>query len=182
MNRILKFVGVGITVTLIDFLVYNFALKVLLGGNNDLIWLASIISGVAGTIAAYLLHSNITWKGRDPGKYGVYKFFAWNILLVVAIRPALTFVFGVMDGLYEFTFMITSGMGLPFAFEFVESTGVYVLMTVVIMVLNFLFYDRVVFGSVSKKDNHKEKVDMNRVRKSGEKEKRTEKRDKRTNK
>lgn len=182
MNKIFKFVGVGITVTLIDFLVYNFSLSVLLGGNNDLIWLASIISGVAGTISAYILHSNITWKGRDPGKYGIIKFFAWNVLLVVAIRPALTFIFGVMDGLYEFAFMIASGINLPFTFEFVESTGVYVLMTAVIMILNFLFYDRVVFGSVNKKDNHKEEVDVNRVRKSGEKEKRTEKRSKDTNK
>ncbi len=182
MNKIFKFVGVGITVTLIDYLVYSFVMMVLFGGNTDLVWLGSIISGVVGTIAAYILHSNITWRGRDPGKYGVLKFFGWNILLVAAIRPLLTLFFGLLDGLYEFAFMITDGIGIPFTFEFVESTGIYVLMTVVIMVLNFLFYDRVVFGEVKHKDNGKKKVNVDSVRKSGEEKQSQKETKKRTDK
>ena len=182
MNKIFKFVGVGITVTLIDYLVYSFVMMVLFGGNTDLVWLGSIISGVAGTIAAYILHSNITWRGRDPGKYGVLKFFGWNILLVAAIRPLLTLFFGLLDGLYEFAFMITDGIGIPFTFEFVESTGIYVLMTAVIMVLNFLFYDRVVFGEVKHKDNGKKKVNVDSVRKSGEEKQSQKETKKRTDK
>lgn len=182
MNKIFKFVGVGITVTLIDYLVYSFVMMVLFGGNTDLVWLGSIISGIVGTIAAYILHSNITWRGRDPGKYGVLKFFGWNVLLVAAIRPLLTLFFGLLDGLYEFAFMITDGIGIPFTFEFVESTGIYVLMTVVIMVLNFLFYDRVVFGEVKHKDNGKKKVNVDSVRKSGEEKQSQKETKKRTNK
>lgn len=182
MNKIFKFVGVGITVTLIDYLVYSFVMMVLFGGNTDLVWLGSIISGIVGTIAAYILHSNITWRGRDPGKYGVLKFFGWNVLLVAAIRPLLTLFFGLLDGLYEFAFMVTDGIGIPFTFEFVESTGIYVLMTVVIMVLNFLFYDRVVFGEVKHKDNGKKKVNVDSVRKSGEEKQSQKETKKRTNK
>ena len=100
MNKIFKFVGVGITVTIIDYLVYSFVVMVLFGGNTDQVWLGSIISGAVATIAAYILHSKITWKGRDPGKYGILKFFGWNILLVAAIRPLFTLFFGLLDGLY----------------------------------------------------------------------------------
>ncbi len=175
MNKIFKFIGVGLTVTLIDYLVYSFTMMVIFQGNTDLVWLDSITSGIAGTIAAYVLHSNITWRGRDPGKYGILKFFAWNALLVAVIRPGLTFIFGILDGLYEFAFMLTDGVGLPFTFEFVESTGIYILMTAVIMVLNFLFYDRVVFGTVNKKDDNNKEVDVNSVRKPREEKQRKKK-------
>lgn len=173
MNKIFKFVGVGVTCTIIDYAVYSLAMMLLFGGDTNLAWLATVISGVVATFAAYEMHSHITWKTSDPGKYGIIKFFAWNILLVIAIRPALTFIMGLLTGLYQFAFMISDGIGLPFSYEFVESTGIFVLMIAVTMVLNFLFYNRIIFGTpkvdgpADANENQREKVDVDSVGKAG---------------
>ena len=174
-NRILKFTGVGITCTIVDYALYSLFAVVIFGGNPNLYWLATMISGTVATFAAYMLHSHITWKERDPGKYGIVKFFAWNILLVIAIRPVLTFIFGILTGLYQFAFMITDGIGLPFSYEFVESTGIFVMMIAVTMVLNYLFYNRIIFGAVKTDENQREKVDVDGVRKAGEEKQRKQK-------
>ncbi len=168
--KILKFVGVGVACTIIDYTLYSLLVMLFFGGDTSRAWLATIVSGVVATFAAYELHSHITWKESDPGKFGIVKFFAWNALLVVAIRPALTFVLGLLTGFYQFAFMVSDGINLPFSYEFVESTGIFVLMTTVTMVLNFLFYNRIVFGK--KKDeesnkNQREKVDVDGVGEAG---------------
>lgn len=167
LNRILKFVGVGVACTIIDYALYSLFAVVIFGGNQNLYWLATIISGTVATFAAYELHSHITWKERDPGKYGIVKFFAWNIFLVIAIRPVLTILFGFLTGLYQFAFMIFDGVGLPFSYDFVESTGVFVLMIAVTMILNFLFYNRIIFGTAKSDEDSREKVDVDSVRKTG---------------
>lgn len=83
-------------------------------------WLASIFSGITATFVAFILHNKITWKERNPGRYGV------------------------------------------------ESTGIYVLMTIVTMTLNYIFYEKVVFGNVAKvQEKEGEEVDVERVRKAG---------------
>ena len=167
LNRILKFVGVGITCTIIDYALYSLFAVVIFGGDQNLYWLATIISGTISTLAGYELHSHITWKERDPGKYGIVKFFAWNILLVIAIRPVLTILFGFLTGLYQFAFMISDGIGLSFSYEFVESTGVFVLMIAVTMILNFLFYNRIIFGTAKPDENNGEKIDVDSVGEAG---------------
>ena len=169
MNRILKFAGVGIATTIFDYVVYSILVMAFFGGDTSKVAIATIISGTAATFVAYFLHSKITWRERNPGKYGIIKFFLWNVLLVIAIRPALTFVFGLLEGLYQFAFMISDGINLPFSYEFVNSTGIYVLMTIVTMILNYLFYGKIVFGKTNEKEG--EEVDMKRVGESREKEK-----------
>ena len=115
--------------------------------NNDLLWLSSLIATAVTTVVAYFAHSKITWKERSITKTAIYKFFIWNALLTFAISPALTQLFSLITPLYEFTFNITSALHLPFTYEFVLTTGTFVLTTAVIMILNFLFYDRFVFGN-----------------------------------
>lgn len=168
MNRILKFAGVGIATTIFDYVVYSLTVMLLFGGNVEKVGIAAVISGIAATFVAYFLHSRITWKERNPGKYGIIKFFLWNALVVIAIRPVLTWLFGLLDGLYQFMFMISSGINMPFSYEFVNSTGIYVLMTVVTMVLNFMFYEKIVFGKVKKEQG--EERDVKGVGQAGEKE------------
>ena len=170
-GRIMKYVGVGMTATVVDYAVYSLLIMVLFGGNADFAGVAAIISGIAATLVAYILHSKITWKTRDPGKYGIIKFFAWNALVVIVARPILTTIFGLFGGLYEFAFMITDGINLPFSFDFVQSTGIYILMTAVTMILNYLFYDKIVFGTTKTDEEEGENVDMKGVGESGEKEK-----------
>lgn len=150
MKKILRFVVVGFTLTAIDFLTYQLVINVIFGGNNDWLGVAAIISGIVATIAAYLLHKNITWQAKKTSSLTIIKFFLWNALLVAVVRPILTWAFGALVGLYQFAFMISGWLRLPFSYEFVESTGVYVLMIAVAMILNFLVYDRYVFSEKTK--------------------------------
>ena len=67
------------------------------------------------------------------------------------VKPVLTAFFRlpVFFWLYQLAFNICQFMHIPFSFEFVASTGNFVLMTGVTMVVNFLVYDRFVFGKKS---------------------------------
>ena len=173
-KRLFKYIVVGCTITLADFLIYTVLMAVVFSENVDMAGVASIISGVIATCVAYLLHGNITWKNRNPGKLGVVKFFAWNAFMVILLRPLMSFGFKSLTGLYQFAYMISSAIHLPFSYDFVENTGLFVLMTIVTMTLNFLCYDRVVFGGKADK-NEREEVDMYGVWDAGEKEKRQRK-------
>ena len=166
MQRIFKFAGVGIMATIADYLCYQLALHTFLQGN---LAIAAIFAGVIATFVAYLGHSRITWKTRDPGRWGIVKFFLWNAFVVILVRPVLVWIFELLTFLYGFGFWLSGLLHLPFSYEFVESTGVYVLMTAVTMILNYIFYGRVVFG---KEKEGGEQVNVKSVRKTGEKEKR----------
>lgn len=141
-----KYIIVGITLTLINFVIYTVLNRTIFHENNDLLWLVSLISCAITSIFGYLLHSRITWRERNPGKLGAVKFMIWNILLAMVISPFLTWVFSLITPLYEFAFNITSAIHLPFDYDFVMTTGVFCLTALCTMILNFLFYDRVVFG------------------------------------
>ena len=149
-EKIGKFTLVGLSLTILDFIVYNVVLQVFYGGSDSGIQVASIVSGTVATVAAYFGHSRITWRARKPREHGVAWFFGWNIFATVLIRPVVTGFFGLFTGLYDFAYSISSWLGLPFSREFVETTGVYVLMTAVIMVLNYAFYEQLVFGKERK--------------------------------
>lgn len=172
MKRVFKFIGVGLTVTVIEYTIYTLLMMVLFGGNTEMAPLATALSGAVAMIVAFLMHSKITWRERDPGKLGIIKFFAWNILLVALIRPGLAAFFELPVGLYQFAYMITSAIHLPFSYDFVESTGIYVLVTAISMVLNFICYEKVVFGTrIKVEEKQGEKIDMKSIRKSGEEKK-----------
>ena len=141
----IRYLLVGVSVTLFNYVLYA-VLSNLIIRNNDLLWLSSLTATAITAIVAYIAHSKITWKEREVTKTSIYKFFIWNALLTFAISPALTQLFSLITPLYEFAFNITSAMHLPFTYEFVLTTGAFVLVTAVIMILNFLFYDRFVFG------------------------------------
>ncbi|MBQ6396151.1 GtrA family protein [Candidatus Saccharibacteria bacterium] len=136
----------GMANTLISYAIYEaLALTVFRG---ELLPAASLVSGVVGILTGYFLHSQFTWKGREIGKKVLAKFFVWNVAISTVIKPALTAFFrlGVFGLLYKLAFDICQFIHIPFSYEFVESTGNFVLGTAVIMVINFLVYDRFVFG------------------------------------
>lgn len=160
MQKILKFAGVGIVATIVDYLIYQLCFWTL--GQN--VTLSAVLSGIVATFVAYLGHSHITWKTRDPGRFGIIKFFIWNFVVVIGVRPVLTWFFGLLTGLYEFAFAISGWLHLPFDYAFISSTGIYVLMTIVTMILNFIFYERIVF---SKEKTEGKQVDVQSVRQAG---------------
>lgn len=73
-------------------------------------------------------------------------FFVWNGLSALAITPFFTWLFGFTTPIYEFAHGITTALHIPFDYNFVESTGIFCLTTAVTMILNYLFYDKLVFG------------------------------------
>lgn len=149
-----KYLIIGVVLTVFNFLVYTFLARVIIN-NNELLWLDSIMSYLVATVLAYILHSKITWKERNPGKTGIIKFFAWNFITALAISPFLTWLFSLITPLYEFIYNIFSAIHLPFDYDFVESTSVFGLTTIITMTLNYLFYDKLVFGTKEDKNDDK---------------------------
>lgn len=165
-KKIGSFFVAGVTATVVDYAVYTLVARII--GNNDFLVLASIISGTLGIVVSYIMNSRITWKEKDPGKSGVVKFFGWNIFKTVAIRPVLVAGFGFLTAVYEFAFSISSSIGLPFDYEFVESTGIFCFATASTMVLSYLVYDKLIFSR--EKEKRGEKKDVESVRESREEE------------
>ena len=152
-----KFAIIGIILALFNFLIYTFLARVVFK-NNDFLWFNSIVAYILATFLAYFLHSRITWKERTPTKPGIVMFFVWNFVTALAISPFFTIFFKLMTPLYQFAHGITSAIGLPFDYNFVESTGVFCLTTLVTMVFNFLFYDKLVFGNIKFKKPTKNQI------------------------
>ena len=145
------FVGVGVTL-------FNYALYAILANlvikNNDLLWLSNFIATAVTTIVAYFAHSKITWKERHVTKASIIRFFIWNAMLTIAIAPGFTQLFSFFTPLYDFIYNITTTLHLPFSYEFVLTTGAFILTSIVILILNFLFYDKFVFPKHHTKPNN----------------------------
>lgn len=144
-----RYLVVGITLTLFNYSLYAILANLIIN-NSDFLWLSTIISTVVTTILAYLLHSKITWKERNITKTAIYKFFIWNGILAFAVGPWLTQLFSYISPLYNLAYDICQWLHLNFTYEFIQSTGAFVLTSAVVMVLNFLFYDKFVFGKEKK--------------------------------
>ncbi len=144
-----RYLIIGTSLAIFNFGFYTILANLIIK-NNDFLWLSTFISTLATTILAYILHSKITWKERPITKSAKYKFFIWNILLAVAIGPLLTQLFSLITPLYQFAFNISQAINLPFTYEFILSTGAFVLTAIVTTILNFFFYDKFVFGKAKK--------------------------------
>ena len=70
--------------------------------------------------------------------------------MAVALKPFTAWVVGTWTGLFQFALMVSEWLRLPFDYGTIEYLGVYGIATLVIMILNYFFYDRLVFGSKKK--------------------------------
>lgn len=140
-----RYLIIGVSLALFNYGLYTI-LSNLIIKNNDLIWLSTFIATGFTTVLAYILHSRITWKERPISKTAIYKFFIWNIMLTVVINPLLTQLFSYITPLYDFAFNIISSLNIPFSYEFVLTTGAFVLTTIITTIMNYFLYDRFVFG------------------------------------
>ncbi|MBQ8985541.1 GtrA family protein [Candidatus Saccharibacteria bacterium] len=147
----IRYFIVGVSLTIFNYTLYTILANLIIN-NSDFYWLATLISTAITTILAYILHSKITWKERDITKAAIYKFFIWNGLLTFPIGPGLTQLFASITPLYDLAYNICQNLHIDFTYEFVQSTGAFVLTSAVIMVINFLFYDKFVFGKKSSKE------------------------------
>ena len=140
-----RYLIIGIILTVFSYILYTILSNVIIKDNN-LIWLSTLIGTTITALLAYILHSKITWKERTVTKTAKYKFFIWNLALAFIISPSLTQIFSFATPLYKFAFSITEFLHLPFSYDFVLTTGAFVLATTITTVLNFFFYDKFVFG------------------------------------
>lgn len=140
-----RYIFVGIGITLFNYVLYTILANLLIK-NNDLLWLSTLISTAVTIIVAYIAHSKVTWKERNVTKHSIIRFFIWNVLLAIAVGPWFTQLFSLLTPLYEFAFNIFQAIHIPFSYEFVLTTGAFCFTSLVIMILNFFFYDRFVFG------------------------------------
>ena len=151
-----RYLIIGASLTIFNYGLYtilsNFIFK-----NPDFLWLATFIATAITTILAYLLHSKITWKERRISKTAVYKFFIWNGLLTFPIGPGLTQFFSLFTPLYELAYNICQNLHIGFSYEFVQSTGAFVLTAIVTMTMNFLLYNKFVFGEKPEKSKKPKK-------------------------
>lgn len=145
-----RYFVVGLLLTVFNYGLYtviaNFIIK-----NNDFIWVSTLISTFITTIVAYISHSKITWKEREITKTAIYKFFIWNLTFAFAIAPLITQLFSFITPLYDLAYNICQAMHISFSYDFIQSTGAFVLTSLLAMIINYLFYDKFVFG----KSNHK---------------------------
>ena len=146
-----RYLIVGVGISIFNYALYSILANVIIN-NNDLIWLSSLISTAVTIIVAYIAHSKITWKERNVTKHSIIRFLIWNIILAIAIGPWLTQLFSLFTPLYEFAYHIFEALHIPFSYEFTLTTGAFVLTAIVTMILNFLFYDKFVFGKTNKKE------------------------------
>ena len=146
------FAVVGIVLTIINFVIYTILARTIFN-SEELLWIDLMISTLITTFIAYFSHSRITWKEHRPTRLGVINFFAWNFLIAIVVSPLLTELFRLLTPVYEFAFNISSSIDLPFDYEFIESTGIFGFAAVITMILNFLFYDKLVFGDKKAKES-----------------------------
>ncbi len=138
------FVGVGVILTVIDYLVCELLVLLFFKSAGDTS-IASVISGGVSTIAAFFMHSRITWKDRKITKINIVKFFVWNVVVFMMLRPL------VLAGLnYLIELVATEFNWNGVVYDFIASTGAFGLVTIITMILNYLFYDKFVFKKEKK--------------------------------
>ena len=150
-----RYLIVGISITVFNYTLYT-VLSNLIIKNNDFLWVSTLIATLITTLVAYLAHSKITWKERNITKTAKYKFFIWNLMFAFAIGPWITQLFSLFTPVYDLAFNIFQNMHINFSYEFVQSTGAFVFTGIVTMILNFLFYDKFVFGKKPNKSKTEE--------------------------
>ena len=100
-----KYLIFGLLNTGVNYGIYE-ALALLVFTAENQLWLATLISGAISIFVGYFLHSKFTWKDREVGKKQLGKFFIWNVVMNVAVRPLLTMFFGLFEFLYQFAFEV----------------------------------------------------------------------------
>jgi putative flippase GtrA len=144
-KRPLIFLGIGVLNTLLDFGFYSFLTLAILRQDSQ-IALAGIVSGTFALLCAFLTHSFITWRGSHIGFKTILKFIAFTGFGMWVIRPLLLALFIKLGGLYSWVHDISQTLHLPFSYDFIANTGAFGFMVVIVLVYNYLVYDRFVFN------------------------------------
>ena len=144
----------GVVTTLIELVFYTISARII--NNNDYLWVSALIGGIIGTMFAFILNSRLIWKNSKTTTREITIFFVYSIGKTFTLKTFFTWVFGFLIPVYEFAFSISSSIGLPFDYEFVESTGVFAFTALVCMMVTYFTYDKIVFKN-KQTENESEK-------------------------
>lgn len=153
------FLLVGILNTSIDYLFYTFLTQIIFTSGQSLA-LVGILSGTVALIAAFATHSLITWRGRKITRLTLIKFILFTGFGMWALRPTLLVLFFNLQGLYQWVHSISQTLHLPFSYDFIANTGAFGFMVVVLLIYNYLTYDRFVFNTKVNDIDHKNHLEL----------------------
>jgi|GEM_PF-632987 len=143
----LIFLGIGIGNALFDFCFYTLLTQTVFK-SHDQIALAGIVSGTAALLFAFTTHSLVTWRGSNINHATLLRFVFFTGFGMWAIRPLLLASFIKLSGLYLWAYGASQNLHLPFTQDFIASTGAFGFMIAVLLIYNFLVYDRFVFNKM----------------------------------
>lgn len=129
---------------MLDFLFYTFLSQVIFRDASSII-LVGFISGTLALVIAFLTHSLITWKGRQISVATVLRFFLATGFGMWVLRPLLLKLFIGLSSLYGWAHTITDQLGVTLSYSFVANTGAFGFMVVLVLIYNYVAYDRFVF-------------------------------------
>lgn len=128
--------------TVLDFAFYTLLTQTVF---KDSLGVAGIVSGTIALFIAFLTHSFITWRGAEVSRKTLLRFFIITGFGMWVIRPILLSIFVLFSPLYTWAHSISIIVGLPFSYDFITKTGAYAFMVVIVLIYNYLTYDRFVF-------------------------------------
>lgn len=144
------FLGVGIFNTLTDFISYSLLMYVLPASNMKLTTVG-VVSGTIALCVAFLTHSRITWRGAETGRGIFVRFLLVTGFGMWVVRPILLNIFVhftlLSDILYKLSYTLAEDMVTR---TFIQNSVTFLLMTIVLLIYNFLTYDRFVFSQKNK--------------------------------
>jgi putative flippase GtrA len=147
-KRPIVFLGVGILNTLIDFLFYTL-LVTFVFTSTEHIALAGILSGTFALFCAFVTHSLITWKGSKKNIKSVILFILFTGFGMWVIRPLLLSVAIGFTAIYSWVTELLNSIGIMFSFQFIANTLAFGIMTIILLIYNYVIYNYVVFKTNS---------------------------------
>jgi putative flippase GtrA len=138
------FLLVGVTNTLIDYLFYTFLTQVIIKGESS-IALAGLISGTIALAVAFTTHSLITWRGRSVSRITLLKFTGVTGAGMWILRPVLLTLFLSFHRLYDWAHSVAQLIGISVQYSFIANTGAFGFMAIILLIYNYLTYDRFVY-------------------------------------
>lgn len=156
-----RFGLVGISNTLVDFVLLNLLVMTVLPKNLEIlnftflginivitgVILAGIISGTAAMINSYVFNMRFTFRKKEVNtKHTVY-FFLITIFGLYFIRPIILKIFtDTWVWPADVAYYITSSLKLPLSRDFDERNLALMVAVLIVLVYNYLMYKKFVFS------------------------------------
>lgn len=148
LGQVVRFVIVGISNFLVDFIIYNLLLG--FASNISAVW-AGVISGTAAMINSFIFNKNFTFKAKNLSLLKLVLFFVITAFGLYAIRPVIIYVFtNVWLWPSQVIYDVTSWLNLPFSRDFDTRNLALVAAILIVLFYNYLMYKYFVFNDEKK--------------------------------